>query len=79
MESKGKGMCIASLVCSLVAFFVCDPLCLVSITAVILGIVGVCGNYEGKGMAIAGICIGAFDLLTEVILAIFTFGISLLF
>ncbi len=79
MENKGSGICIASLVCSLVAFFICDPLCAVSITAIVLGIIGMCGNYSGKGMAVAGVCVGAIDLVLEVILAIFTLGTSLLF
>ena len=79
MEKKGSGICVASLVCSLVAFFICDPLCAVCLTAIVLGIIGLCGNYSGKGMAVAGVCVGAVDLIIEVISAIFSLGITLLF
>ncbi len=80
-EKKSNGICIASLVCGLVSFLgCCNPFYLVSLAAVILGIVGVCGSYSGKGMAIAGIILGVLAVLIWVVLDIllipFTFGAS---
>ncbi len=76
-------MAIAALVCGLVSFFCCNPLYLVSIAAIILGIVAICKENESKGMAIAGLCLGGASILIGIIVDIclipFTLGGSFLF
>ncbi|MBQ8605224.1 MAG: DUF4190 domain-containing protein [Clostridia bacterium] len=79
-KEKGNGLSIASLVCGLVSFFgCCNPLYLVSATAVILGIVALCVN-RSKGMAITGIILGVVGagiwIILDAILSVFTMGLS---
>ena len=57
--------------------FLLDPLYLVSVAAIILGIIGVCKkNAPRRGMAIAGIILGgvsmACQMLVDTLLTIFT-------
>ena len=78
-----KGLCITSLVLGLVSFFCCNPLYLVSVAAIITGIIGATSNSPSKGMAIAGAVIGGASILICIIVDIclipFTFGASFFF
>lgn len=80
---KASGVCVASLICSLVAF-IFNPLSLLHIVGIVLGIVGCAtsGNRP-KGMAIAGIILGCICILwqgiIDIILSVFTFGLSFIF
>lgn len=81
-EEPKKGLSVASLVCGIISYFCCNPLYLVSIAAVILGIVALC-KKESKGMAIAGLVLGGMSILVcfivDLCLIPFTFGTSFLF
>ncbi len=83
VPQKASGVSVASLVCALVAF-VFNPLSLLHIVAIILGIVG-CATANGrpKGIAIAGIILGCVCIvwqgILDIVLAMFTFGLSFLF
>ena len=74
------GICLAALICGLISIFI-DPLYLVSIAAVVLGVVGLSGAYEKRGMAIAGIILGGASIVVQIILdiivTIFSGGIGL--
>lgn len=65
------GFAIASMVCGIVSILCC---CtgyfglLLSIVAVVLGIVALVKKYDGKGMAIAGIICGSIGLIIVLIL-----------
>lgn len=82
-STKASGVCVASLICSLVAF-IFNPLSLLHIVGIVLGIVGCAtsGNRP-KGMAIAGIILGCICILwqgiVDIILSVFTFGLSFIF
>ncbi|MBE7035876.1 MAG: DUF4190 domain-containing protein [Ruminococcaceae bacterium] len=77
-RKKSNGLGIASLVCGIVGFFF-NPLGLVTLAAFVCGLIALLGrDYGGKGMAIAGVILSVAQFVLEIILAIFTFGISLL-
>lgn len=77
MENKGKGLAIASLVLGIVGF-VFNPLNVVSLVGVILGIVSLATKRDGKGMAIAGLCLcpvaAIWQYLIDTIITIVTMG-----
>lgn len=80
-EKKSNGVAIASLVCGLISFFgCCNPFYLVSLAAIVLGIVGLTQKGSGKGMATAGLILGIAAILiwvvVDIILLPFTFGAS---
>lgn len=83
VEKKSNGVAIAALVCGIVSLCCCNPLYLVSLLAVILGIIGVANNNGGKGMAITGIILGivavCLGILLDIILLPLTFGTSFFF
>ena len=63
-EKKSNGLGIASFVCGLIAILgCCNPFYLVSLAALILGIVGVCMKDAPKGMAITGIILGVLAVI----------------
>lgn len=82
-QKSGKGLAIASLVCGLVCFFCINPCYLLSFAACITGGIALGKNTEGKGMAIAGIILGIASIVIQVIVDIclipFTFGLTFLF
>ena len=66
------GVSIASLVCGILAIICCCATTfsvLLSIAAIVLGIITIVKKYDGKGMAIAGIATGG----VAVVLTIFAF------
>jgi hypothetical protein len=79
-KPKKNGWAIASLVCGIVSLCCCNPMYMVSLAAVITGIVGLMGNKGSKGMAITGIVLGGVAVLVGIVLDIlllpFTFGTS---
>ena len=79
---KDSGVCVVALICGIVAF-IYNPLYLVSVSAVITGIVGLTGNRDSKGLAVTGLILGilAFllQLVVDIVLSVFTFGLSFLF
>ena len=72
-KPKKNGWAIAALVCGIVSLCCCNPMYMVSLAAVITGIVGLMGNKGSKGMAITGIVLGGVSLIIVVILE-FVFG-----
>lgn len=80
-ERKYSGVCIAAFVCALVSIFI-NPVYLVSVAAIILGIIGLSKHLYPKGFALTGVIVGSITLLTcvvDVILSIVTFGMYLPF
>ena len=79
-QKSSSGVCTASLILGLVSLFCCNPLYLTSLAAVITGIIGLTGNRDSKGMAVAGLILGIASVgiwvILDIILAPFTFGIS---
>lgn len=78
MEKKGNGICVAAMVLGILSCC-CDPLFLVLIAAIVLGFVGLFGNYSGKWMAGVGLGFSALTIVIEIVAAILTMGMSLFF
>ncbi len=83
LTNKNSGVSVASLVCAIVSFFI-NPLSLLPTVALILGIVGLAtANGRPKSCAVWGIILsvvaGIFQIVVDLILSIFTFGLSFLF
>lgn len=60
------GFSIGSMVCGILAILCCCSTFLsivLSIGAIVLGVIAIKNNYEGKGMAIAGLIMGGLGLL----------------
>lgn len=78
---QSNTVCIVALICGIVAFLF-NPMYLVSVSAVITGIVGMTGNRDSKGLAITGLILGIvaflFQVVVDIILSFFTFGLSFL-
>lgn len=76
---KTNGVGIAALCCGIAGFFI-NPIYLVSLAAVILGIVGLCMKGKSKGMAVAGLILGICacicQLIIDIIVTVFSFGIG---
>ena len=65
------GFAIASLICGIVSMLCCTCGCMnlpLSIAAVILGIITITKNYDGRGMAIAGLITGGLGLVLGIIM-----------
>ena len=78
-EKKSNGVSIASFVCGLVSLCCCNPMYLVSLAAVILGIVGITQkNNPNKGMAIAGIIIAAVGVVLSIVITILSLSTGVL-
>ena len=81
-QKSTNGVGVASFVCGLICFL-CNPFYLICLAAVILGIVGLCQAGKPKGLAAAGLILGIFGTITQVILdlvlSVFTLGLSFLF
>lgn len=78
-QNATNGPALASLICGIVGFLL-NPLYLVSVAAIITGIVGIAGaNGRPKGMGIAGLILGIVSLFVQVtldlILSIATLGV----
>ena len=83
VEEKSNGVAIAALVCGLISFFgCCNPLYLVSLAAVVLGIVGMTKKNCSTGMSVAGLVLGCLGALIWVVVDIitipFTMGLGFL-
>ena len=75
-------VCIISLICGIVAF-IYNPLYLVSIGALITGIIGLTGYRDSKILAVIGLILGIaaflFQFVTDLLLSVFTMGLSFFF
>ncbi len=76
---KSNTLCVAALIAGIAGFFI-NPLYIVSIAAVVLGIIGIANKSDGKTMAIAGICLGGVSLVSQftldLLLTIFSMGMG---
>ena len=52
---KNNGVGIAALVCGLVSLCCCNPLYLVSLAAIVLGIIGMCTKGCSTGLSLSGL------------------------
>ncbi len=78
-EGGSKGLAIASLVCGIISLLCscCGWLgIIVSVAAVVLGIVSITKKEDGKGMAIAGIICGGVGLLIGIVVLIMGAAVS---
>ena len=66
-EKKTSGLAIASLVCG-IASLIINPCYLVSLAAIVLGIIGLSLRCGGKGMALAGLLVGSGSIVIWVII-----------
>ena len=73
-QKKTSGVAIAAFVCGLVSFLCCNPFYLVSLAAVILGIIGLCTAAEPKWMTITGLILGAVAIPICICIDILTAG-----
>ncbi len=79
------GVCTWALITGIVAFF-CNPLYLMPLAAIILGIIGIANGGSKKGMAIAGLVCGiiaipvqiGLDLLASSVITVGTLGYGIL-
>lgn len=77
-QKKNDGLAIASMVCSLVG--ICVFGLILGIVGIILGAISIKkinerpNELKGKGMAIAGVIVGIFDVVVYAILFIFWWG-----
>lgn len=76
-------MAIAALICGIVSLLGCfNPFYLVSITAIVLGIIALNRQNESKGMALAGLITGGLAMIIwpaiEIVFSLFTGGLGLL-
>lgn len=59
-----------------------NPLYLVSVAAIVLGVVGIVKKNSKKGMAIVGLILGGssilFGIIMDIIMIPFTYGLSFL-
>ena len=75
-------MALASFICGLVAFFgCCNPMYLVSLASIILGIIALCAKKEPKWMAIVGLITGGISIVVwpiiEIAASLLTMGMYL--
>ena len=74
-----SGLCLAALICG-IAGFLFNPMYLVSIAALVCGIIALVQHANPRGMALAGtICGGCalvLQFIVDCILSVFTFGAS---
>ncbi|MBR5515936.1 MAG: DUF4190 domain-containing protein [Clostridia bacterium] len=81
-QKQSNGAATASLICGIICYFCCNPFYLLSLTAIVLGIIGMSGDKPNKGMAVAGMILGVVSIAVCVIVDIcllpITFGLSFL-
>ena len=78
---QSTGLATASLVLGIASFF-CNPLYLFGIAAIILGIIALCcGQPAGRSITglVLGICGIAVQVILDLILSVFTMGMSFFF
>jgi len=81
-DKGNKGFAIASMVCGIVSIVCCccSPLGICcSIAAIVTGIIAIKNDYEGRGMAIAGIVcggVGALFFISSIIASVSNIGKS---
>ena len=75
---RNNGVAIAALVCGIISI-VFSPLGLVSLAAIVLGIVGICLPGTSKGMSITGLVLGVASpivhFVVDTILSTISFGL----
>lgn len=78
-EKKVSGVAIAALICGCVGFII-NPFYLVSVAAIVLGIVGLALPNSPKGMSLAGLLTGigsiVWQIILDTLLTIFTMGLG---
>jgi len=78
VSSSNRGISIAALVCGIVCFFF-NPLYLVCLAAIVLGIVGLCKpgskSMAGWGLGL-GIIGGIAQFALDLLITIFSFGLG---
>ena len=75
-KPQKNGWAIAALVCGIVSLCCCNPMYMVSLAAIITGIIGLMGDKGSKGMAIAGIVLGGVSALIGVVVDIITLPLT---
>lgn len=75
-KPKKNGWAIAALVCGIVSLCCCNSMYMVSLAAIITGIIGLMGDKGSKGMAIAGIVLGGVSALIGVVVDIITLPLT---
>lgn len=79
VNTEGDGLCIASLVLGIVAFFF-NPFYVPAVLAIVFGAVGMGKNSSKQSMAKAGLICGvsalAWQFLLDLLLTIFSFGMG---
>ena len=76
---KGLGFSVAALVCGCLSIFCCISGCCelpFVIVAIVFGILAIIHDYEGKGLAIAGLITGIVGLLLAIIMTVAIFASS---
>lgn len=80
--NRSNGVGTAALVCGVVGFLF-NPVYVVSIAAVVLGIIGLCMKGKKKGTATAGLILGfssfIVQFILDLLLSVVTFGLSFFF
>ena len=76
---KASGVALAAFICGIVGICCCNPMYLMNLAAIVLGIVGIATAHDRpKGMAIAGLCMGIGGILlqfvADLLITIFSFG-----
>lgn len=78
-SNQYAGLALASMIVGICAFFI-NTLYIVSLVAVVLGIVALAKHTSKKGFAITGLICGGVSLMSQfivdIILIPFTFGLS---
>lgn len=75
----GKGMAIGSLICGIASLLLCCfwyVSLILSIVAIVLGIISRKKTENGKGMALAGIITGAIGAVIALVLGVFAIFVS---
>lgn len=77
-QKNTNGCSVASLVCGIIALLCLNPMYLVSITAIILGAVGVSKHDDSKGLAVTGIVLGIASIVicltVDILITILSLG-----
>ena len=73
-----EGVALACLICGC-AGFIFNPFYLVSLAAIILGIIALCNKTTAKTLAIIGLCLAPVAAGLQLVFDIFTFGLGVFF
>lgn len=79
LPKRSSGLAIASMVCGILSVVFCCGMWLswiLSVVAIVLGIVSISKRQGGRGMAIAGIITAAFGLLLSIGFLVFAYAVG---